>query len=64
MSTDHYEIMEYSNEGFGRLDIQFPSIQAAKEWISSSLERACRRGYPSGLSYSVLPVGKPVYETP
>lgn len=59
----HFEVIEYSNEGFGRLHHHFPTLDEAKAWVDQAQAEADKQGNPKELCYDVVPAGNAVYSS-
>jgi hypothetical protein len=57
----HFEVIEYSKYGFGRLDDKFPTFDDAVEWVDKAQNVADLGGNPTDLCYDVVPAGTTVY---
>ena len=58
-----YEVNECSNEGAGRLSIEFSKLEDAIDWVNKAQEKADSIGNPRDLCYDVFPSGSAVYNS-
>lgn len=63
LDVSHYEVVEYSNEGFGRLPDHFITFEEAVDWVNQAQKNADSFGNVLEVFYDVIPVAKTVYRT-
>lgn len=61
MDAYNFQVIEYSNEGFGPLHENFASYNDAVVWVNNAQKVVDNCGNPKDLCWDILPVGKIVY---